>query len=111
MIGHRLLTWCPETTVDVLFCGRRIMTEERPAKRTNTAPVTQWEYETLLIGNDKLALSPALARVATAGPRPWPGTPFEDALNELGRKGWELVGIANIAGNAQTLAVFKRPLA
>lgn len=86
------------------------MTEERPAKRTNTGPSTQWEYETLLIGHDKLALSPALARVATAGPRPWPGTQFEDALNELGRKGWELVGIANIASSAQTLAVFKRPL-
>jgi hypothetical protein len=86
------------------------MTEQRPVKRTNTPPATQWEYETLLIGNDKLALSPALARVATAGPRPWPGTPFEDALNELGRKGWELVAIANIAGSAQTLAVFKRPL-
>jgi hypothetical protein len=87
------------------------MTEERPAKQKNNAPLTQWEYETLLIGNDKLALSPALARVATAGPRPWPGTQFEDALNELGRKGWELVGIANIASSAQTLAVFKRPLA
>jgi hypothetical protein len=87
------------------------MTEAGPAKQKNRAPATQWEYETLLIGNDKLALSPALARVATAGPRPWPGTQFEDALNELGRKGWELVGIANIAGSAQTLAVFKRPLA
>jgi hypothetical protein len=87
------------------------MMEERRAKRTNSAPATQWEYETLLIGNDKLALSPALARVATAGPRPWPGTPFEDALNELGRAGWELVGIANIPSSAQTLAVFKRPLA
>jgi hypothetical protein len=86
------------------------MTEEVSAKKNKTAR-TQWEYETLLIGNDKLALSPALARVATAGPRPWPGTQFEDALNELGRAGWELVGIANITGSAQTLAVFKRPLA
>jgi hypothetical protein len=88
-----------------------IMTEEGSTKQKNRAAMTQWEYETLLIGNDKLALSPALARVATAGPRPWPGTQFEDALNELGRKGWELVGIANISGSAQTLAVFKRPLA
>jgi hypothetical protein len=87
------------------------MTEQGSTKRKNAAPTTLWQYETLLIGNDKLALSPALARVATAGPRPWPGTPFEDALNELGRKGWELVGIANIADSAQTLAVFKRPLA
>jgi hypothetical protein len=87
------------------------MTQEGSAKQKHGAPITQWQYETLLIGNDKLALSPALARVATAGPRPWPGTPFEDALNELGRNGWELVGIANIAGSAQTLAVFKRPLA
>jgi hypothetical protein len=87
-----------------------IMTEQGSAKQKK-APTTQWEYETLLIGNDKLALSPALARVATAGPRPWPGTPFEDALNELGRAGWELIGIANIASSAQTLAVFKRPLA
>ena len=75
------------------------------------APMTQWEYETLLIGNDKLTLSPAMARAAAAGPRPWPATHFEDALNELGRKGWELVGIANMASSAQTLAVFKRPLA
>jgi hypothetical protein len=73
--------------------------------------MTKWEYETLLIGNDKLTISPALARVAAAVPRPWPGTQFEDALNELGRAGWELVGIANIATSAQTLAVFKRPLA
>ena len=87
------------------------MMEEGSAKQDNKAPMIQWEYETLLIGNDKLALSPALARVATAGPRPWPGTQFEDALNELGRAGWELVGIANIANSAQTLAVFKRPLA
>jgi hypothetical protein len=87
------------------------MMEEGSAKQNNRARTTQWEYETLLIGNDKLALSSALARVATAGPRPWPGTPFEDALNELGRAGWELVGIANIAGSAQTLAVFKRPIA
>ncbi len=87
------------------------MTEQGSAKQKNRVATTLWEYETLLIANDKLALSPALARVATAGPRPWPGTPFEDALNELGRKGWELVGIANIAGSAQTLAVFKRPLA
>jgi Domain of unknown function (DUF4177) len=71
---------------------------------------TRWEYETLLIGNDKLTLSPALARVAAAGPRPWPGTPFEDAMNEMGRNGWELVGIANLGASAQTLAVFKRPL-
>ena len=85
------------------------MTEQGPAKQKQ-APTTQWEYETLLIGNDKLALSPALARVATAGPRPWPGTQFEDALNELGRAGWELVGITNITSSAQTLAVFKRPL-
>ena len=87
------------------------MAEQGPAKQKNTAPAAQWEYETLLIGNDKLALSPALARVAAAGPRPWPGTPFEDALNEMGRAGWELVGIANLTGSAQTLAVFKRPLA
>lgn len=86
------------------------MTEKGPAKR-NKITTTQWEYETLLIGNDKLTLSPAMARVAAAVPRPWPGTQFEDALNELGRKGWELVGIANITGSAQTLAVFKRPLA
>jgi hypothetical protein len=71
----------------------------------------RWEYETLLIGNDKLTIPPALARVATAGPRPWPATGFEEALNELGRKGWELVGITNIASSAQTLAVFKRPVA
>jgi hypothetical protein len=87
------------------------MTEQGSAKQNNKAPATQWEYETLLIGNDKLTLSPALARVAAAVPRPWPGTQFEDALNELGRAGWELVGIANIANSAQTLAVFKRPLA
>jgi hypothetical protein len=87
------------------------MTEQGPAKPKNKVTTTQWEYETLLIGNDKLALSPALARVSAAGPRPWPGTPFEDALNELGRAGWELVGIANIPGSEQTLAVFKRPLA
>jgi Domain of unknown function (DUF4177) len=87
-----------------------IMTEEASAKQKSKVARTQWEYETLLISNDKLALSPALARVATAGPRPWPGTQFEDALNELGRKGWELVGIANIASSAQTLAVFKRRL-
>jgi hypothetical protein len=85
------------------------MAEQGAAKAKNKAPTTQWEYETLLIGNDKLTLSPAMARVAAAVPRPWPGTQFEDALNELGRAGWELVGIANIA--AQTLAVFKRPLA
>ena len=82
--------------------------ERSPEAKART---TRWEYETLLIGNDKLALSPALARVPMAGPRPWPGTQFEDALNELGREGWELVGITNIAGSAQTLAVFKRPLA
>jgi hypothetical protein len=87
------------------------MTEQGSAKPKNKAPTTQWEYETLLIGNDKLTLSPAMARVAAAVPRPWPGTQFEDALNELGRKGWELVGIANITNSAQTLAVFKRPLA
>jgi hypothetical protein len=86
------------------------MTEQGPAKQNKVSP-TQWEYETLLIGHDKLALSPALARVAMAGPRPWPGTAFEDALNELGRAGWELVGIANITSSAQTLAVFKRPIA
>jgi hypothetical protein len=28
----------------------------------------------------------------------------------VGRNGWELVGIANLAASAQTLAVFKRPL-
>ena len=44
------------------------MTEEGSAKQKNRAPTTQWEYETLLIGNDKLALSPALARVATPVP-------------------------------------------
>jgi hypothetical protein len=71
---------------------------------------TRWEYETLLIGNDKLTLSAALARTATAGPRPWPRTPFEDAMNEMGRNGWELVGVTNLASGAQTLAVFKRPL-
>ncbi len=86
------------------------MTEEGSAKQKNRTPAIQWEYETLLIGNDKLTLSPAMARVAAAVPRPWPGTQFEDALNELGRAGWELVGIANLAGSAQTLAVFKRPL-
>ena len=32
--------------------------------------MTRWQYETLLIGNDKLTVPPALARVATAGPRP-----------------------------------------
>lgn len=84
------------------------MAEQESAKQKGKASTTQWEYETLLIGNDKLALSPALARVAMAGPRPWPGTQFEDALNELGRAGWELVGITNIG--AQTLAVFKRRL-
>jgi hypothetical protein len=63
-----------------------IMTEEVSAKHKNKIARTLWEYETLLIGNDKLSLSPALARVATAGPRPWPGTPFEDALNELGAR-------------------------
>jgi hypothetical protein len=88
-----------------------IMTGQGSAEPKNKVPTTRWEYETLLIGNDKLALSSALARVATAGPRPWPGTPFEDALNEMGRAGWELVGIANIASSAQTLAVFKRSLA
>jgi hypothetical protein len=82
---------------------------EGSAEATNKATTTKWEYETLLIGNDKLTLSPAMARTAAAGPRPWPATDFEDALNQLGRKGWELVGIANMA-NAQTLAVFKRPL-
>ena len=87
------------------------MTEEGSAEAKSKTPATQWEYETLLIGNDKLTLSPAMARVAAAVPRPWPGTQFEDALNELGRAGWELVGIANLAGSAQTLAVFKRPLA
>jgi hypothetical protein len=86
------------------------MTEEASARKNKVAR-TQWEYETLLIGNDKLTLSPAMARVAAAVPRPWPGTQFEDALNELGRAGWELVGIANISGSEQTLAVFKRPLA
>jgi hypothetical protein len=83
---------------------------EGSAEAKNRATTTKWEYETLLIGNDKLTLTPAMARAATAGPRPWPATDFEDALNQLGRKGWELVGIANMA-NAQTLAVFKRPLA
>jgi hypothetical protein len=87
-----------------------IMAEQGSAKQNSKAPAIQWEYETLLIGNDKLTLSPAMARVAAAVPRPWPGTQFEDALNELGRAGWELVGIANITGSAQTLAVFKRPL-
>ena len=78
--------------------------------KKNRAPTTQWEYETLLIGNDKLTVPPALARVATAGPRPWPATGLEEALNEMGREGWELVGITNIASGGQTLAVFKRPL-
>jgi hypothetical protein len=68
------------------------MTEEASARKNKVAR-TQWEYETLLIGNDKLTLSPAMARVAAAVPRPWPGTQFEDALNELGRAGWELVGL------------------
>jgi hypothetical protein len=86
------------------------MAGERSAEPNNKAATTKWEYETLLIGNDKLALAPAMARVAAAGPRPWPATHFEDALNELGRAGWELVGIASIATSAQTLAVFKRPL-
>ncbi len=81
--------------------------ERSPEAKVRT---TSWEYETLLIGNDKLTLSPAMARAGSAGPRPWPATDFEDALNDLGRNGWELVGIANIAGSAQTLAVFKRPL-
>ena len=81
------------------------MSEEAPAAKPRPG---RWEYETLLIGDNKLALSPALARVATAGPRPWPATGFEEALNELGREGWELVGITNIASSAQTLAVFKR---
>jgi hypothetical protein len=85
------------------------MTDKRSAQPKTG--MTRWEYETLLIGNDKLTLSPAMARAAAAGPRPWPATHFEDALNELGRAGWELVGIANLAGSAQTLAVFKRPLA
>jgi hypothetical protein len=83
---------------------------EGSAEANNPVPARKWEYETLLIGNDKLTLSPAMARTAAAGPRPWPVTDFEDALNQLGRKGWELVGITNMA-NAQTLAVFKRPLA
>jgi hypothetical protein len=83
------------------------MTEERSAEPK--ARLTRWEYETLLIGNDKLTISPAMARAAAAGPRPWPATDFEQALNDLGRAGWELVGIANVAGSAQTLAVFKRP--
>jgi hypothetical protein len=82
------------------------MTGEKPAEPKARI---KWEYETLLIGNDKLTIAPALARVATAGPRPWPATGFEDALNEMGRAGWELVGITNIASSAQTLAVFKRP--
>ena len=86
------------------------MAEQASAKQKNKAPTTQWEYETRLIGNDKLTLAPAMARAGAAGPRPWPATDFEDALNELGRDGWELVGIANIASSAQTLAVFKRPL-
>jgi len=43
------------------------MTEEGSAKQKNRAPTTQWEYETLLIGNDKLALSPALARGCNGG--------------------------------------------
>jgi hypothetical protein len=83
------------------------MTGERPA-----APKARikWEYESLLIGDDKLTIPAALARVATAGPRPWPATGFEEALNEMGRAGWELVGITNIAATAQTLAVFKRPV-
>ena len=84
------------------------MTEQRSAEPK--VRTTKWEYETLLIGNDKLTLSPAMARAAAAGPRPWPATHFEEALNELGRAGWELVGIANLANSAQTLAVFKRPL-
>lgn len=83
------------------------MTGERPA---GPRASIRWEYETLLIGNDKLTVPPALARVATAGPRPWPATGFEEALNEMGREGWELVGITNIASSGQTLAVFKRPL-
>jgi len=87
------------------------MTDQEPAEPKKKAAVTEWEYETLLIGNDKLTLSPAMARVAAAVPRPWPGTQFEDALNEMGRNGWELVGITSIASSAQTLAVFKRPLA
>jgi hypothetical protein len=86
------------------------MTEEGSAERKNKTAATKWEYETRLIGNDKLTLAPAMARAGAAGPRPWPATDFEDALNELGREGWELVGIANIANSAQTLAVFKRPL-
>jgi hypothetical protein len=85
------------------------MTQERSAEPK--ARLTKWEYETLLIGNDKLTISPAMARAAAAGPRPWPATHFEEALNDLGRAGWELVGITNIADSAQTLAVFKRPLA
>jgi hypothetical protein len=86
------------------------MTEQGSARPNNKAPTTKWEYETRLIGNDKLTLSPAMARAGAAGPRPWPATDFEDALNELGRAGWELVGIASIANSAQMLAVFKRPL-
>jgi hypothetical protein len=82
-----------------------MMSGEKPAQPKAR---TRWEYETLLIGNDKLTIAPALARVATAGPRPWPATGFEEALNELGREGWELVGITGIG--AHTLAVFKRPL-
>jgi hypothetical protein len=85
------------------------MAEQRPVEPRPR--LTKWEYETLLIGNDKLTISPAMARAAAAGPRPWPATHFEDALNDLGRKGWELVGITYIADSAQTLAVFKRPLA
>src|SRR4051794_6338387 len=50
----------------------------KAATGLKTAP-TIWEYETLLIGNDKLTIPPALARVATAGPRPWPASGFEDA--------------------------------
>ena len=37
------------------------MTEEASTKQKNKVARTQREYETLLIGNDTLALSPALA--------------------------------------------------
>ena len=46
------------------------MTGARPEAKARI----RWEYETLLIGNDKLTVPAALARVATAGPRPWPAT-------------------------------------
>jgi hypothetical protein len=68
--------------------------------------IMKWEYRTLLVDAEMFRLI-GLADT----PLPWRiGYFFEEALNELGCEGWELVGIVPQPSSSRQFAVFKRPL-